>query len=911
MKLAKLATALLVVYLTLVSLPLVGAHSAGGGIQGKVTDPKGAAVVGAAITVTDLGTNQTFAAVTDQQGKFKIEGLGAGVYSVTVSAQGFSAGRRPEVKVTEGAVASADIKLEIAPVEAAITVTAGGPLPNSDPVYQEVRQMGKGPADFQGTYATVNNLVLKRDAATFTLRSGEIYFTPMVQNRAVGAVFFGNGEITLTPPTEAEKHSLTLFTNKPSLAEPFDKLVIRFSDRTYEEIKSSAQAQMGTNGPQAARARDNYRENQTLLRKTLRRNVELRTLVDLFNPNRPGFFTAFINGKRYNKLIFQYDALGIPLVSPEEVLLSSYGETDGGLWTAFHGADEYAKGTASSDEDHRIYDITHHEIDGGIKGTKFSASDTVTIRALDAGARVLPFSLFPSLRVIRVRDEAGKDLTFVQENKDEDADFGVILPAPLEAGKTFKLSFEYGGGDALIDVGGSNYFVNPGARLTWYPNNEGTAFGDRATFNVTFRYPKGKTLIGTGAITAPDTADGNLMVGKWSGGETALAVAGFNYGSFKKKEVTDPDTGYKIEFYSNESLPYFMNKAAEEASMSTSGMASSMLADTQNATRLYNFYFGKLPFTRIALTQQPAANFGQAWPTLIYMPFTAFMDSTQRYMATGGNIRFATNDFFEYVAPHEIAHQWWGHMVGWKSYRDQWMSEGFAEFSVSLYIQHVLHDEKKYLDFWNNQRDRITQARPQTNDIKPYTVGPVTQGYRLSSGRTRAAYQFLVYPKGAFILHMLRQLMFDARQEGDKKFIAMMQDFTKSHYNEDVSTEDFKRIVEKHMTRQMDLDENGRMDWFFNEWVYGTEIPSYKFEYQITGNVLNGRITQSGVSPDFRMLVPLYLDAGKGWGRYGSATVVGNSSLELNNVKIPAGVRRASICALNDVLALSIDNAKR
>ena len=117
----------------------------------------------------------------------------------------------------------------------------------------------------------------------------------------------------------------------------------------------------------------------------------MRKLVDLYNPQRPGFFTAFIDGKRFNKLVFQYDPLGIPHVSPEEVVLSSYGDTDGGIWTAFHRADEYAKGTASSDEDHRIYDITHHEIDTVIRGTKLTATDTLTFRQLDEGARVLPF----------------------------------------------------------------------------------------------------------------------------------------------------------------------------------------------------------------------------------------------------------------------------------------------------------------------------------------------------------------------------------------------------------------------------------------------------------------------------------------------------------------------------------------
>jgi len=290
------------------------------------------------------------------------------------------------------------------------------------------------------------------------------------------------------------------------------------------------------------------------------------------------------------------------------------------------------------------------------------------------------------------------------------------------------------------------------------------------------------------------------------------------------------------------------------------------------------------------------------------MPFTAFLDPTQRYLASGGNVRFATNNFFRYVAPHEIAHQWWGHMVGWKSYHDQWMSEGFAEFSASLFIQFAMHDEHKFLEFWNEQRDRITQSRPQTHDLKPYTVGPVTQGFRLSSGKTYAAYQFLVYPKGAYILHMLRQMMFDERSGGDKRFMIMMHDFIKSHYNQDVSTEDLKQIVEKYMTKPMDLDGSGKMDWFFNEYVYGTEMPSYRLEYQLGngGTTISGRITQSGVSGNFKMLVPVYVDYGKGFVRMGSATVIGSSSVDLKDVRLPRAAKRAALCALDDVLALSI-----
>ena len=918
MKYTKLRVGLLVTSLALLALPPIIVHSAGGRIEGKIVDPKGATVVGATVTVTDPETNKTFTATTDQQGRYKIEGLPAKTYTLVVSAAGFSEARREAVKVEDGAVATVDLKLDIAPVEAAVTVA--GVKPNVDPVYQQLRQAGRADADFGGPFATVNNLVLQRDAAVFTLRSGEVYFAPPIEGRVTAAVFIGEGEMTLVPPTAIEKHSLSIFIDNESLTEQFSRLVVRFTDKTLEEIKASPNATMGNGGSQAAKARDFYRDNQQLLRKELRDNGELRTLTDIYGPQRPGYFTAFVAGKKHGKLVFLLDPLGLPPVSPEEVALFSYGETDGGIWTAFHLADEYAKGTAVSSEDHRLFDITRHEIEGVIKGTQITATDRLTFRPLVPG-RVLSMNLYRTLRVTRVQDNEGKDLGFIQESKDEDADLGILMPAPLEVGKDYTITVQYSGGDALRDSGGGNFILIP--RSSWYPNNAGTQFGDRAVFDITFHYPKGLTFVGTGAPVEPDKQDGNVMVAKWSSGKTELAVAGFNYGRFKKKELLDKDTGYNIEFYANQDVPDEIKQIQQQieqierqggrtattlGSISTTGMADQALADAENSTRIYDAYFGKLPYTRLAMTQQPAGFFGQAWPTLVFMPYIAFIDSTQRTQLLG--TRGGTDNFWRYVAPHEIAHQWWGHIIGWDSYHDQWMSEGFAEFSASLYVQFVRHDVKKFLEFWDDQRDRITQSGPATRDIKPYTIGPVTQGYRLSNAKTRAAYQFLVYPKGAYILHMIRMMFYTAR-DGDKRFQLLMKDFVQTYFNRDVSTEDFKRTVEKHMSKDMDLDGNQRLDWFFNEWVYGTEMPSYRFEYQLgpDGATLTGRLTQSGVSPQFKMLVPLYLDFGKGFARIGAARITGNSTIDLGPIKLAEPAKRATICAMNDVLALSVQTS--
>lgn len=801
-----------------------------------------------------------------------------------------------------------------------VTVTSA--KANIDPVYQEFRKLSENAGAFSGEYASVSNLVLKRDAATFTLRSGEIYFLTPAQGKTTGAVFIGDGEITLTPPVDSEKKMLKFFVDSEEFKEQFSKLTLFFTDQTLDEVKKSSSVKMATGGAQAAQARDAYREKETLLRNTFRYNMPARILMDAYAPPRPGFFTAFIEGKKYNKLLYQLDPLGIARVSPEQVMLMNYGEF--GVWTAFHLAEEYGKGTATSSQNRRIFDLIKHEIDVSLRGTKLLASDKVTMTMRVPGQRVLPFSLFPYLRVKRVYNENGEDINLIQEDKERDASLSVILPTAQEVGKPFVLNFEYEGDGAVVDRGSGNYILVP--RSTWYPNNGGTQFGDRAVFDITFRFPKQMVMVGVGELVEPEKIEGDLKVAKWSTKGVEMAVAGFNYGDFVKKELKDASTGFDLEVFANRDVPneiksyqrrveqaasYGQRAENNLASFSTTGMSDYMLNETQNAVRIFDAYFGKIPFNRIAMTQQPVLDFGQAWSTLIYMPYPAFVGSSMRrqLLPAGG-----TDGFWTEVGPHEVAHQWWGHATGWTSYHDQWMSEGFAQLSTSLYIQFVKKDLKAFNDFWEEERQLIVQASPSTKGIKPYTVGPITQGYRLDTAKTGRVARQLIYPKGAFVLHMIRMMMAD-RKEGDTKFQLMMRDFVKTHFNQDVSTEDFKKIVEKHITPKMDVDKNGKMDWFFDQWVYGTEVPAYKLEYSVNNDggktTLSGKITQSGVSDNFAMVVPLYLDFGNGWVSAGSVTIVGNKSFDLGNIALPQAPKKVAICALNDVLATSIENVKK
>src|SRR6185436_11544592 len=230
---------------------------------------------GATVTVTNQVTKQDFTALTDNQGKYKVEGLPAGIYTVRIASKGFTEGRRDEVKVADDSAATVDVRLEIAPVEAQVKVS--GQKGNQDPIYQSLRQLGKGD-DFAGNYAVVNNLQLKRDAANFNLKSGELYFITPVENRVTAAVFIGDGEMTLIPPTEVAKNSIKIFTGEGGITESFNRLVLRFTDKTFEEVKSSPNATMKTGGPAASQARSAFHDNQDLLHKQLHDNTELRTL---------------------------------------------------------------------------------------------------------------------------------------------------------------------------------------------------------------------------------------------------------------------------------------------------------------------------------------------------------------------------------------------------------------------------------------------------------------------------------------------------------------------------------------------------------------------------------------------------------------------------------------------------------
>jgi hypothetical protein len=341
---------------------------------------------------------------------------------------------------------------------------------NSDPNYVALRNLSLG-----SEAVSVTNLDLKRDAGTFRLNSGVVCFVPAVNGKVTGGVFTGDGIFLLAPPTETERKSLKYLSKEDEFNEKFERLVLRFTDSTYDEIKKAGTP--ATGGCDAGPLKD----SQNVTRHRLKHNLEAELLGDMLSPEPRGLFVAFVHGKRYDdKEIYSLD----PNRNSEHVEFWTYDENKWGDWASFDFSEAHPKGSVG-----RNIRIDHHQLDTTLERSgALSGKATTTFVSLRNGLRVVPFSLFHTLRVQSVTAE-GQPLSFIQEDKNDDADFAVILPKPLAAGEKYSLTTTYSGKEAVSNEGGGNYF--PIARDDWYPNNTNSGLGEYASYDMTCRIAMG------------------------------------------------------------------------------------------------------------------------------------------------------------------------------------------------------------------------------------------------------------------------------------------------------------------------------------------------------------------------------------------------------------------------------------
>jgi hypothetical protein len=719
-----------------------------------------------------------------------------------------------------------------------------------------------------------SRIELRRGDAVLSFEEGTLAFLLPFEGRVTGVVFSGRGHILAVPRDPSEKQQMGYFLGAPVLDQDFVTAYIRFTDDTADELLH--QFQVANLEPQMdasfilewepALAQPNPRQT-------------LRILLDWLSPNRQAYFYSALEGVATGAFDLVLDAH-----RDEQFLL---GQSHKAAGKSYY--DVWTSHSLPGSVTHPVpFRALRYAMDTTIRpDNSLDATASVHLRAETGAERVLAFQLARDLVVDKVTDEQGAALAFFQnegmtfqQRSVRGEDFiQVILPEPAARNQELTLHFHYRG-NVIENAGNGVLFV--GARESWYPHlGDAAAFAD---YDLTMRWPHKLRLVATGS-KLEEHEEGDFRVGHWKT-ERPAPVAGFNLGDYAAASFSSE--GHSIDVYANRELEeslrtrLSMNDGSSLAIASNShGIASTghpippMLSpspadalrqlgkEMDSSIHFYESFSGPFPFHTLSVSQIPGS-FAQGWPGLLYLSTFSFLSADAQRRAglnTKGQEQF--NDLVPY---HEVAHQWWGNVVAWSSYRDQWIDEAIANYLALLFA-----DSQKIPD--HTLRLWLTRFREQLvekssgNAAPASEIGALTLGTRLDSSKSPNGYETVIYSKGAWIFHMLHEML---RRPGDRnpdaRFSALLRAIATKYAYRAFSTEDLQHEVEAVMTPGMDLEGGRSMDWFFAEWVRGDGIPHYRVEFTVRpsekGFVIRGKLFQKGVPRSFIASVPLYASGG-------------------------------------------------
>lgn len=785
--------------------------------------------------------------------------------------------------------------------------SAPTPIPAMAPLYA---QIANAPID-PGQVYRIDGLDIDDEDIHISLIHGTLGFiTPPagVNVKGLGgAVFEGQGEVLVMPPDAADRLAMANFTGAAILDEQFNSAYFRFTDGALRlSAAELAQALPAATEGDAMRAK--WRETVV----NLNASQGLRMLAEILNHNRTPYFYARFGGEHLGG----FQAL-VDRSLPEQVIVArgSAGEGAEDVWASFPMRSARASAGTAQVPDPRDLVVDEYKVRTEIGNDLALRGDTeIDFHAVTSGDHVLAFNLAPGLRLTAVTDATATDLAFVQ--------FGVlhvpaqagalpaygrlnsrvvaaILPAGIEAGRHYRLHFSYAGQIIFAAAHGLDAIAD---RADWYPNRP----GQPAVHDLVFTYPAALTLVATGMRVADAAAGQSPQAAPPPGyarshwlSQQPLMLAGFNLGNYQEvsAEATSPHGKVVIQVYGAQPPPAASpvpggapvpatrpaaNPAALIPPAPTPQQLQAVAAESARTIEFFEQRFGPFAYPRLAITELPL-RLGQGWPGLLYLATDSFLSPAQLE-----DLRLPPQARMLYplMRPHEIAHQWWGDEVGWHDYHDQWLPEALASYSSLLYLEAQPGGAAAMRQVLAQNRDALLRRNAQGATVE--SAGPIWLGLRLDSSRFPNAYDVIVYDKGAWFFHMLREMLRRppprdaeaavpapaapaaslAPDAADDAFFALLRDFCRTYAGKAPTTADFERVAERHMPPALDLTQDGSFDWFFREWLDWTGIPAYRITGEHWTHVggpmrVAGVLEQLDVPQGFLMPVPIYLRAGQ------------------------------------------------
>jgi hypothetical protein len=618
-------------------------------------------------------------------------------------------------------------------------------------------------------------------------------------------VVIGRGRVQFTPSDPIEKHQLELFYKKDAILDKLDFLFLRCSNQFFQNQVRIRPAEGQAARPVLAGERE---KAAALFMRYYPRSFTIENSMtgELFSFLPQGDEAVLeMKGSRVGGLTYIYSPFGEDEVnvyaSDEDRIISLYSPPETGdkkrMFISFG----------------ERYDVVRTQIEVELKPRSFflSARARVEIVPLIDHLDVLKLTLNPELQILKICDEAGRELFYTQDRLRKILYIYFIVPPPKDVPAA--VTVVYRGrlvppqqtvdvvsgrqiSDAIILGPVSFDSVLYSQSAFWYPAAPKEDFF-QASLKIIV--PHGYKCVANGEFVEKGELKGMERVEELD-----------DVGSGVYRFVTKSPVKY-LAFITGR----FEKGPQACAALPIRVLVSPEVRDYQNedfaaAQDILAFFesrFGPFPFEKLGIVHRiwPAAG-GHSPASFVVLNEIPRIGNRGMYINVDSPVDLSR--WKEYFLAHEIAHQWWGQNVTWGSYRDLWLGEGMAQFGAILYLRNK-YGESAYT--------AILKKLSQWTERKS-VFGPILLGSRLSL-LDFEAYQAIIYDKAALIMNMLLDLC------GEDVLCGALREFQEIYHARTARTRDFQKILEKRSGRDLSR--------FFDKWFSSHALPEVRVSQQI------------------------------------------------------------------------------
>lgn len=662
----------------------------------------------------------------------------------------------------------------------------------------------------------VNNFVFTATDFQLSMPSGTAFIAKTAEG-TTAIVLRGDGQMQFSPSDPIERHQLKRFARHEALDEAVEAAFLRINPSEYQTRLSEGSLQ-----PMTATPRDVSRA---------------RAIFDQWAGRSYNLELGDLSRERWTLLPAPGDALADMLTRHFRWLTYSRAGSQNEDVTLFDRDHKknislYAspaklatRGRFYSEDNERVYDVEHYDVDVRFTPERHLISGTAVIRLrlLRHDADTITLRLAEPLRVTSLTAEGlGRLLHLRVVGQDS---LIVSFPEPQPVGKVLTLSLFYAGQLAPQSLSREAAAVAPedaqdlpdnvippepnyaySNSSYWYPQSTVT---DYATARIRVLVPQEFHAVSSGTLIDEAVADPDRIA-------TFVADTPARYlSTIISRLVRLPRSTLTLP--SGKTLTIDARSNPRQL-----GSTRTLTARAAEIMKFYASIVGDVPYPSFTLLSLESDLPGGHSPAY----FAAINQPTPSTTFSWRNDPIAFDDQFpNFYLAHEIAHQWWGQAVGVKNYHEQWLSEGLAQYFAYLYS-----GTDRGPSVQRNILERMRESVRRYEDS-----GPISLGYRLGhvvgDGRN---YRAIVYNKSVIVLDMLRQLI------GDDAFTAGLRRFYQTEKYQKAGTDDLRLAFEAEAKQPL-----GR---FFDRWVLDAGLPALKLNAVVdaSGETALLRIAQSG-----------------------------------------------------------------